>query len=67
MPQPVPKSALRFLRWFCRADYLEEIEGDLIELFEKQYEQNPRSARWSFRWQVLRHFRPDFIRSFQLS
>lgn len=62
-PQP-PKTALRFLRWFCREDYLEEIEGDLIEMFELQYEQSSRRANRLFFWQVLLHFRPDFIRSF---
>ena len=61
-----PEYALRFLRWFCRADYLEEIEGDLIELFEQQSEQHPTRAKWNFSWQVLRHFRPDFLRSFKL-
>ncbi len=57
-----PKNALKFLRWFCREDFIEEIEGDLIELFEKQYPSNPNKARRSFCWQVLRHFRPDFIK-----
>ena len=33
-----PKKALAFLRWFCREDYLEEIEGDLTEIFNKEYE-----------------------------
>ena len=60
-----PKRALQFLRWFCRKDYLEEIEGDLIELFEVKATQKPWKARWNFRWQVLRHLRPDFIRSFE--
>lgn len=62
-PQP-PKTAHRFLRWFCREDYLEEIEGDLIEMFEQQYKQNSRRANRLFFWQVLLHLRPDFIRSF---
>lgn len=62
-PQP-PKNALRFLRWFCREDYLEEIEGDLIEVFEQQFTSGSGRARRQFTWQVLLHFRPDFIRSF---
>lgn len=62
-PQP-PKYALRFLRWFCREDYLEEIEGDMIELFEQQFTRAPRKAKRHFWWQVIRHFRPDFIKSF---
>lgn len=65
-PKP-PKNALKFLRWFCREDFLEEIEGDLIELFEQQYEAAPRKAHRRFFWEVLRHFRPDFIKSFQLT
>ncbi|MEZ4990800.1 MAG: FtsX-like permease family protein [Saprospiraceae bacterium] len=60
-PQP-PKKALQFLRWFCRPDYLEEIEGDLLELYEQDLEQPSWHANWRFTWQVLRHFRPDFIK-----
>ena len=64
-PKP-PKYALRFLRWFCRNDYLEEIEGNLLELFEQQYTASPKKAQKQFVWNVLRHFRPAFIRSFKL-
>ena len=63
-PTP-PKNALQFLRWFCRDDYLEEIEGNLLELYEQQYEESPAKARQQFTWNVLRHFRPVFIRSFR--
>ena len=60
-----PKKAIAFLRWFCREDYLEEIEGDLIEVFEKQYEISPRKAKWNFTWSVIRYFRPGFIKSIE--
>src|SRR6218665_3975884 len=60
-----PEYALKFLRWFCREDYLEEIEGDLTEIFEKQYGQSPTHARRKFAWSVLRYFRPRFIKSFK--
>ncbi|MCB0632115.1 MAG: ABC transporter permease [Saprospiraceae bacterium] len=63
MQQQPPKRALQFLRWFCRPDYLEEIEGDLFELFEQDCEQSLRRANRRFTWQVLRHLRPDFIKS----
>lgn len=53
-----PKRALRFLQWFCRDDYIEEIEGDLTELFERAYESHPRKAKRQFIWNVLRSFRP---------
>jgi len=64
LPPKPPKYAMRFLRWFCREDYIEEIEGDMIELFEQQFEDSPRRAKRRFWWQVVRHFRPDFIKSF---
>ncbi|MEZ4990801.1 MAG: ABC transporter permease [Saprospiraceae bacterium] len=62
MKHQPPKRALQFLRWFCRPDYLEEIEGDLFELYEQDLEQSSRWANRRFTWQVLRHFRPDFIK-----
>ena len=62
---PPPQRTLNFLRWFCREDYLEEIEGNLLELYEQQYNQSPTQARRIFRWNVLLHFRPAFIRSFR--
>ena len=44
-PNP-PKRALNFLRWFCREDYLDEIEGDLIELFEMNIYENEIAERY---------------------
>src|SRR5215467_10116121 len=61
-----PKRPLRFLRWFCREDYLEEIEGDLTEIFIRRHEDSPAKARRQFFWNVLRHFRPEFIKSIKL-
>jgi len=60
-----PKRALKLLRWFCSEDYIEEIEGDLIEIFEHQYEESPRRAKRQFTWRVVRSFHPAFIKSFQ--
>ena len=62
-----PKKALAFLRWFCREDYLEEIEGDLVEVFGKEVESSPRKAKWKFSWSVIKYFRPGFIKSFSNS
>jgi hypothetical protein len=55
-----PKRPLQFLRWFCREDYLEEIEGDLIEVFGSEVEESPRKAKWKFFWSVFRYFMPGF-------
>ncbi len=60
-----PKRALQFLRWFCREDYLEEIEGDLTEVYIKEAETFPRKARWKFTWSVVKCFRPEFMKSFK--
>ncbi|MBR9998971.1 MAG: ABC transporter permease [Cyclobacteriaceae bacterium] len=62
---PPPERALKFLRWFCRDDYLEEIEGNLIEIFEDQYAASPHRAGWKFTWNVMLHFRPVFIKSYK--
>ncbi|MEM9855823.1 MAG: FtsX-like permease family protein [Bacteroidota bacterium] len=58
-----PHIALKFLRWFCREDYLDEIEGDLIEIYEAQYQHSPAKAKRRFFWNTLRHFRPEFIKA----
>lgn len=60
-----PQIILKFLRWFCKEEYLEEIEGDLFELFDKQHEVSPAKAKWSFGFSVIRYFRPGFIKSFK--
>lgn len=62
-----PNRTLRFLRWFCREDYIEEIEGDLIELFEYEHEESPAKAKRKFTWNVIKYFRPAFIKSFKSS
>jgi putative ABC transport system permease protein len=59
-----PRRSLRFLRWFCREASIEEVEGDLIEIFEKDFERSPSAARRKFTWGVIKHFRPAFIKSF---
>src|SRR6187401_2086436 len=62
-----PKRAIQFLRWFCREDYLEELEGDLTELFRKEYGHSVLKAKATFLWRVIKYFRPGFIRSFTSS
>lgn len=65
-PTP-PNSTLKFLRWFCREDYLDEIEGDLIEIYETQYQNSPANAKRKLLWNTLRHLRPEFIKAFQFN
>lgn len=55
---------MRFFRWFCRRDYLEDIEGDLNERFDQLIEEfGLRGAKRRFAWEVLLLFRPGMIRS----
>jgi len=65
-PDP-PKGALKFLRWFCSEDYLDEIEGNIVELFNRQYRRSPGKAKRQFTWNVIRHLRPEFIKPFGLA
>src|SRR5688572_5431251 len=65
-PKP-PVLALKFLRWFCREDFIEEIEGDVTELFNNQYKRSPVKARLKFVWNVLRYFRPGFIKKIKIN
>ncbi|MEP1923734.1 MAG: ABC transporter permease [Ekhidna sp.] len=59
-----PKYPLRFFRWFCNPDYVEDIEGDLLERFEKRTNEK-RPSQWLFTMDVLRLFRPGIIRNFE--
>lgn len=52
-----PNRALRFLRWFCRVDFLDEIEGDIIELYELRSEKSQEMANRMLWWDVMRSFR----------
>lgn len=52
-----PKWAERFLKWYCRPDLLEEIQGDIYEIFDREAMANPDKARKDFVWNVVRFFR----------
>ena len=56
-PRP-PRWAERFLHWYCNPELLEEIEGDISELFYQRLEhQNPKKAKLKYIWDVLRFFK----------
>lgn len=51
-----PLWPLKLFRWFCHPDYVEDIEGDLLERFERE----PSKRRF---WiEVVKLFRPTLIR-----
>ncbi|MEL7006038.1 MAG: permease prefix domain 2-containing transporter, partial [Bacteroidota bacterium] len=58
-----PKLPYRFFRWYCHPDYLEDIEGDLLERYERNTLQaGQKEANWQFIKDVLKLFRPGIIK-----
>lgn len=62
-----PKIPLRFLKWFCDPDLLEDVEGDLSELFLTRYEENGKWARLLYIRDVLLLLRPGIIKNFEIN
>ena len=57
-----PPRMMRILRWFCADIYLEEVEGDLHELFQEEVEEyGLRQARRRFFFIGLRYLKPFFF------
>lgn len=62
-----PLLANKLLKYFCKPDYLEDIQGDLEEEFYERTEQPTRHhfpTTWYW-WQVIKLFRAGIIRPFQ--
>jgi predicted permease len=58
-----PRLATRFLRWYCHPDLLDEVEGDLHELFQRRVEAyGLRRAQLRYWLNVLMFLHPDYIR-----
>ncbi len=63
-----PRLALNFLRWFCDPGLLEDVEGDLAELYSNRVaESNKTKANWRYVKDVIQLFRPGIIRHFDFS
>jgi putative ABC transport system permease protein len=53
-----PRLAIRFLRSFCSENRIEELEGDLNEIYQEKAITHPKIlANWHFWWLVIRSFR----------
>ena len=61
-----PKWAIRFLNWFCHPDMVEDVEGDLMELFDQRVVNSGRKARVKFIIDVLFLFRPGMMKEFKI-
>ncbi len=56
--QQPPKWADRFLQWFCNKELIEQLQGDVHELFYWRLEdKGPSAAKRAFIWDVIRLFR----------
>ena len=55
-----PKLADRFLSWFCKSELLEEIKGDLHEMYIEETEGWPRWRAYFFYWMQVFHFLRPF-------
>ena len=48
-----PKTPLRLLKWFCSEDRLEELEGDLCEVYNEYIEENGTQFSAIFYWWIV--------------
>ena len=61
-PEP-PRWATRFLRWYCCSELVDEVEGDLYELFQLRVQkQGLRKAQVLYWINILMFLHPDYIR-----
>lgn len=58
-----PKWSTRFLSWFMKEEYYEDIQGDLEEEFQLILENKTilKAKNW-YSWQILRLFRPAMMK-----
>lgn len=62
-----PQFPLRLLKGFCKPEYHRDIEGDLLELFDRRSANlGLRTAKWLLFKDVLLLFRPGIVRSFNI-
>ena len=55
---------LRFLKWFCKPQYHADIEGDLLEFYERRFNERGKTrANLGLFRDVLLLFRPGIVRS----
>lgn len=62
-----PKWPLKLVRFFLRKEYLEEIEGDMEEIFSDNIEKfSVRKARRMYTLDILRLLRPILLKNFEV-
>ena len=59
-----PKWPLKFLRFFVKKEYLEEIEGDMEEVFQDNLEQySIKKSKGKYAWEMVKLIRPGLIKN----
>lgn len=61
-----PRIATRFLRWFCDPMLIEDVEGDLSELYAERMNKSSFTAKLKYTLDVLMLFRPGIIKNFEI-
>jgi len=65
---PIPRLPLILFKWFCRPSYHADIEGDLIQTFNRNVGAvGRRQAYWKLLGDVVRLFRPGIIRPLKIN
>jgi putative ABC transport system permease protein len=63
-----PRLPLRVLKWFCKPEYHADIEGDLLEFYERRVTETGRTqANLRLLKDVLFLFRPGIVRSAKIN
>ncbi|VXD15864.1 ABC transporter permease [Marinoscillum sp. 108] len=62
-----PRGANRLLAFFCKTEYLEDIQGDLEEEYILKHQKGPLKALLWYYWQVIRLFRPGLTKSSKIN
>ena len=61
-----PSWPLKLLRFFLKREFIEEIEGDMEELFyENVKTESIAKAKWRYTWDALKLLRPSLIRNWK--
>ena len=63
-----PKWPLNILRFFLRKEYIEEIEGDMEEMFHDNLEQLPaKKANRIYIWEMVKLLRPSLVKNLEFT
>lgn len=58
-----PQWPVKFLRFFLKEKYLEEIEGDMEEIFYENVAQfSVGKAKWIYAWEMIKLLRPNLVK-----